>query len=233
MFVSQYFDTRRKKSTKIKFRLVSFETYFLLIFISLYVLLVNHNNVIGTLTLIWHTGWTLRTGIEQDRRQLNAVKLVMTVFEPKPDLLMVVSPAELVFGNEFLEVLGPYREEMGGESFECARATRRGPAKGSSAVIARLCFAPNVYPTRRTPASDSNQSLPSPKSRLPKRSKTPSTRPLQLPLLKPWIPGSLTFLHGLGYFYTNLFDVFIVFRTLFYFRETLTNAVFGSSLQFG
>ena len=174
-------------STKNKFRFVSFETYFLLIFIPLYVSLVNCSSVIGILSLVWRTGWTLRTGVEQDRRQLNAVKLVMTVFEPKPDLLMVVSPAELVFGNEFLEVLGPYREEMGGESFECARATRRGPAKSSSAVIARLCFAPKFYPTRRTPASDTNQSLPSPKSRLPKRSKTPSTRPLQLPLLKQWI----------------------------------------------
>ena len=33
---------------------------------------------------------------------------------------MVVSPAELVFGHECLEVLGPYREDMGGESSECA-----------------------------------------------------------------------------------------------------------------
>ena len=148
---------------------------------------MNCNNFIGSLTLIWHTGRTLRTGIEQDRRQFNSVKLVMTVFEPKPDLLMVVSPAELVFGHECLEVLGPYREEMGGESSECAACDKTWPGEGFQCTECSLVFCAKCLPARGAPASDANQSLPSPKSRLSRSSKTLSTRPLQLPLLKPWI----------------------------------------------
>ena len=133
-------------STKNKFRFVSFETYFLLIFIPLYVSLVNCSSVIGILSLVWRTGWTLRTDVEQDRRQLNAVKLVMTVFEPKPDLLMVVSPAELVFGNEFFDVLGPYREEMGGESSECAACDKTWPGEGFQCSDRLLVFCAKSLP---------------------------------------------------------------------------------------
>ncbi len=111
------------------------------------------------------------------------------------------------------------------------RATRRGPAKGSSAVFVRLCFA---------------KSLPDPKN--PCQRYKPVVALLQITFVEevknpvdetPAIAAAEAVdnpkFNVFARFWVLLhqIDVFIVFRTLFYFRETLTNVVFVSSLQFG
>ncbi len=74
----------------------------------------------------------------------------MTVFEPKPDLLMVVSPAELVFGNEFLEVLGPYEKKGWRElRVRCVRQAEGFQCTGVLACILRQSLPDPKNPCQR------------------------------------------------------------------------------------
>ena len=64
---------------------------------------------------------------------------------------MVVSPAELVFGHECLEVLGLYREEMGGESSECAAWDKTRHSEGCQCTECSLVFCAKCLPDPRSP----------------------------------------------------------------------------------
>ena len=84
-------------------------------------------------------------GIEQDKRQFNAVKRTIEFFKPKSNITMVVTPAQLAFGNECLESLGQYRDEVSGDSFECTMCAKTLPGEGvdcpeCSATFCTKCF---------------------------------------------------------------------------------------------
>ena len=70
-------------------------------------------------------------GIELDQRQYNAVKNMMPLFVPKSDLSMVTTPAQMVFGNECMASLGPYRENKAGGQFEYIKCEQFWPGAAS------------------------------------------------------------------------------------------------------
>ena len=83
--------------------------------------------------------------IELDHRHFIHVRDTMSMFNPKSDLSMVVTPAHLAFGIGYLEHLGPYRHAEADTGFVCTGCEKDWPGSGfecesCSTAFCHLCL---------------------------------------------------------------------------------------------
>jgi hypothetical protein len=123
-------------------------------------------------------------GIEQDKRQFNAVTRTIGFFKPKSNMSLVVSPAELLFGHDCLEVLGAYRDEVSGDSFDCTLCGKKWPGDGLECPKCQDRFCVNCLPDPNVPCQQCKPVPAVPQLTFVEEVEQPHPRPLQWPLRK-------------------------------------------------